>query len=148
MHFVSRRQEYWHQTEPHTPTQSVLVTLSNRHTCSPINDVRLGATWSIFELRYSLSFCRYWLRSTTREANRWILIRSKGDMSMPSEGKKVVILRSWNQGWVKHLKALSLKCLMVFLSTKKYLNNCTCYNKINCTILFSSRWRESTDVLF
>ena len=36
--------------------------------------------------------------------------------------------------WVMH-PALNIPTLHI-----KYLNNCTCYNKIICSILFSSRW--------
>ena len=53
------------------------------HTCSPMRVVRLGATLCILVARYSLSCFRYSASSITRVAKRSMLIRSRGEMSMP-----------------------------------------------------------------
>ena len=55
-------------------------------TCSPMRVVRLGATWLILVERYSLNCLRYSARDTTRSANRSMLIRSMGEMSIPVGG--------------------------------------------------------------
>lgn len=55
-------------------------------TVSPISVVRLGATFCILEDRYVLSSLRYSASSITRVAKRSMLIRSMGEMSMPTSG--------------------------------------------------------------